>query len=161
MINRRAYDYVKIFNKRFPFKRTIEHLVNIRIFYRLFKDKKGKVDIFHFNNGGYPAKESGLMAIFMAKLFKVNIIIMKYNNVPRRKILYRPTEHLYDWLIPKFCTKIISDSDFTKLLIIKKRNFPANKLITIRDGLEDVSLMNEERINSIKENGILQIHIGI
>ena len=138
--------------KKLSFARTFDVIKNFFIFYKLFKEQKSWVDVFHFNNGGYPAKEAGLIAIIVAKLFKVKVIIMKYNNVPRKKNRLRPIEYVYDYLIPKYCTYIISDSDMTRLLLIKRRKFPFSKIITIRDGMENVKLMSKEEIEDYKFN---------
>lgn len=150
LFEREIYFYFRKLTTLISFKRISGHISNFGVFFKLFKSKKDQIDIFFFNNGGYPAKEAGLIAILMAKFFKIKNIIMKFNNVPQKKRLLKPMEYMYDFLIPKFCNKIISDSDMTGSVLTELRKFPKEKIITIRDGLEDVGLLDEQMILSIK-----------
>jgi len=159
----------KIF--RFIFKRiTLRKFrwwfINFFLFYRLFKGKKGTVDVFHFNNGGYPAKEAGLVAIMVAKLFKVEVIVKTLHNIAEKKTISKPSGYIYDYFIPRATTKIISASDAVRSALIERRKFPSEKVITIRcglDSIEPLSSLNVKKKRSelkIKDNQQIIIITG-
>jgi glycosyltransferase involved in cell wall biosynthesis len=135
--------------KRLSFRKVRWNLFNIYIFYIFFKNNNN-IDIFHFNNGGYPAKEAGLIAIIMAKIFSVKRIIMTFHNVPEQRYFFRPSGFIFDYFIPRFCNKIIAASDMISEQIINKRGFPLKKIITVRCALENIQKLSDIEINTIK-----------
>jgi glycosyltransferase involved in cell wall biosynthesis len=148
----KIFNLLRFFFKRISLRRIRWFIFNTYIFYNFFKKNKQNIDVFHFNNGGYPAKEAGLIAIIMARIFSVKHIIMTFHNVPEKRYIYRPSGYLFDFFIPKFCNKIIAASDMISQQIQSKRNFPSEKIITIRCALESVKKLNTNQITNIKLN---------
>lgn len=126
------------------------HVYNALLFYHLFK--KHKADIFHFNNGGYPAKKSGLIAISVAYSCGIKKTIMTIHNPPEKRKWYRISDYFFDALISKYCKKIITASKKLKKEMNSKRKFPLDQITTIYCGLYDAKqFTKEEIINKKKE----------
>jgi glycosyltransferase involved in cell wall biosynthesis len=137
--------------KRIALRRFRGLVLNFFLFYRLFKEKKGEVDIFHFNNGGYPAKEAGLVALMVAKMFKVKVIVKTLHNIAEKKTLRKPLGYFYDYFVPRATTKIISTSDAVGNALIERRKFPRDKITTIRCGLDSIEPLSRLKIEQKRD----------
>lgn len=118
------------------FSRLRDCLWNFFLFYKLFRKSGAKVDIFHFNNGGYPAKEAGLMAIVAAGLLGKKTI-MSFHNMPVKRSLLRPSDYVFDYLVSRYCHCVIAASDALKEAIVRERKINPRKVHTIYCGLPD------------------------
>ncbi|OUS31465.1 hypothetical protein A9Q99_02530 [Gammaproteobacteria bacterium 45_16_T64] len=140
--SRNIAGYLKIFMRVVLLTYVRAHTSNALVFYRVFKERRGAVDVFHFNNGGFPAKVAGVFGILMAKCFKVERIVMTVHNIPRKRWL--PIDVLCDLIVRKCCTDIITASDRVRDELLANRKIPAELCRTIRCGLEDISLLGSE-----------------
>lgn len=135
--------------KRIVFRRIRWWFKNFFVFYKIFKQRKGKVDIFHFNNGGYPAKEAGLIAMIAARLFKVPNIIMTFHNMPAKRS--RPIDYFYDFIIPRITNRVISASRSIADEMIRLREFPEDLIVINRCGLPDIKLLRDDEKTIIRQ----------
>lgn len=135
--------------RRIVFRRIRWWFKNFFVFYKIFKQRKGKVDIFHFNNGGYPAKEAGLIAMIVAKLFKVPNIIMTFHNIPAKRS--RPIDYFYDFIISRITNQIISASRTIADEMIRLRKFPEDLIVINRCGLPDIKLLSDDEKTIIRQ----------
>jgi len=136
------------------FENYRENKHNIKVFEKIFKEES-PVEIFHFNNGGYPAKIAGLMGIKAAKKCGVQKTIMTIQNLPAPKNKFSLNEHMIDKMIISNCDTIIPVADKLRENLVKKRGFNPNKIKTIYHGLYDrESLSIKERIIKREELGI-------
>jgi len=127
-----------------------DFIFNFFVFRKIFINHINTKTIFHFNNGGYPAKESGLAAIIAAHFYGIKKIVMTIHSSPRMR---RPTlfisDRFYDRLISKYCDVIISASEYGKGLMVKERFFPNDKIITIHCGISDKVINSDQKLSSI------------
>ena len=68
--------------------------------------------MFHFNNGGFPAKVAGIWAIWAAKRVGVKRIIMTVHNIASKRRL--PKDIVCDVIARNCCNVIITASDAVK-----------------------------------------------
>lgn len=141
---RKVYQYLDYAIDVLTFRKSRDYLKNALLFYSLFKDKRSEIDVFHFNNGGYPGKYAGLIAILLARFFKIKNIIMTFHNMPGAKRWYRPSGYFFDYFVSRSCSHVIADSEILREKIINERKFPANKVLTIYCGLEDLPLFSQD-----------------
>jgi glycosyltransferase involved in cell wall biosynthesis len=139
---------------------------NVLIFYRIFKGKAKEIDIFHFNNGGYPGKAAGIIAIAVAYFLGIKRTIMTVHSVPIKRKWHRISGYISDILISKCCRKIIADSKNIKNELALRRKIPLNRIAVIPCGLNDIkpfsreqSLCTKKRLN-LKLNRLTLSIIG-
>ena len=151
--------YIRYLIQTLKFNKSSERIKNFILFYRLFQQQKGEVDIFHFNNGGYPGKECGLIAILAAYLCGIRKIVMTIHSEPVPRRLPRLfADKLFDWIIPRLCNVVISASENGKQILVKKRNYSEEKVVTIHCGIEDSKCPGEKELSELK--GDLEIKSG-
>lgn len=138
--------------RRITLRALRSHIKNALVFYKLFKEKRGAIDVFHFNNGGYPAKTAGLIAIIMARYFKVPKIVMTIHNIARPKSIFSPIENRFDYFIARYCNKIIAASEMVRKKLIEVRGFPGEKIVTIYCGLDARLPMSPDEVESKKSS---------
>ncbi|MFH0779334.1 MAG: glycosyltransferase [Parcubacteria group bacterium] len=126
-------------------------LHNTLIFYRLFKQEKNNIDILHFNNGGYPAKESVLIAVIVSRFCGIRNIIMTILSLAQPRKWYRISDRLYDYFIPKCCSKIITQAKFLSLELNKRRGIPLDKTQNIFLGIADAPVLSPDEIYKKKQ----------
>lgn len=124
---------------------------NALIFYRLLKNKKKEIDIIHFNNGGYPAKQAVLIAIIVAHFLRIKNIVMTAHGVALPKRWYKFSDHIFDYFIPKFCKKVITSSENSRLELNKKRKFPLDIITAIVLGANDVDALTPDEVFKKKQ----------
>jgi glycosyltransferase involved in cell wall biosynthesis len=125
-------------------------LFNVRIFHKLFRENRD-IDIFHFNNGGYPGKAAGLVAVFMSRFYGVKKTVMSVHNLPGRKEWYRISDHIADMVVSRCCKKIIIASDNLKKEMVIRRNISESRIITIFCGLDDADVLTAEQVIAKKK----------
>ncbi len=96
-----------------------------------------QADIFWVNNGGYPGKEAGLVAVVLARMLRFKRIVMTIHNVPPARRWFRPSDFFYDRLVPAACDLIVVPSQNVRHDLVERRGFPPSKLRVIYCGLED------------------------
>ncbi len=111
---------------------------NALLFYGLLKNKKQEIDIFHFNNGGYPAKEAVLIAIMVAYFVGIRNIVMTTHSVAQPKKWYNLLDYIFDCFIPKFCKTVIMPSQNLRIEFNKRRKFSLDIITAIPLGLNDI-----------------------
>jgi glycosyltransferase involved in cell wall biosynthesis len=146
------YSYLKFLCKILTFKETRNKLNNIYLFFNFFKNNKNKFDTFMFNNGGYPAKEAGLIAIFFAHIFKVKNIILVVHSMPAKKRWYSLFDYVFDYCVSKYCSHVITASNAVKDALVVKRKFDVKKTAGIYCGLADKPLLSANEIQQIRIN---------
>jgi len=134
---------------------------NVLIFYRLFKTDNKDIDIFHFNNGGYPAKDAGLIGVIVAHFCGIKRIIVSIHNVPGNRKWYRISDYIFDILISKYCEIVIVASKNIRKEINHKRTFPLAKIVVIPCGLDDIRKPSEEEIINKKKELNLKMDVPI
>lgn len=143
-----------------------ENIHNALIFNKLFKDKSRDIDIFHFNNGGYPAKISGLVAIVVAYCHGIKKTVMSIHNVPQKRKWYQISDYVFDTLTARCCRQIINASENLNREMRSRRRFSPDRLTTIYCGLNDTRLFSKEEIVvkkaelGIKQNSPLLLITG-
>ena len=154
---RPLYDYIGRAWRIATLSWLTQRITNARVFYRLFKGQPEAPDVFHFSNGAYPGKEAGLIALIVARFFKVKKIIMTVHNQPEDRHWYNPSSYLFDLVIPRVCTRIIATCDTVGQDLIEKRGFPPDKVTTIYCGLADQEPPDQEWVVSVRhELGVEQ-----
>lgn len=126
---------------------------NINLFLRLFR-KKNKAEIFHYNNGGYPGKRAGLIAIIIASRLGLKTVMTVQNYpLPRKNI--NIVENIIDRVVGKYCNIIIPVANKVGDALEFNRGFPKEKIRTIYHGLQS------HRKYSPNEKQILKYNLGI
>ncbi|MEK6730691.1 MAG: glycosyltransferase family 4 protein [Pseudomonadota bacterium] len=128
------------------FKYLRDHVRNFFVFYQLFSNKCKDVDIVHFNNGGYPGKLAGGMAIVVAHFFGIKKIIMTVHNEPVERRWYRVSDFLLDYGVAKYCDDLLVPSAIIKQQLIDLRGLPSDKIHVIQCGLKDEPLYSDQMI---------------
>jgi len=136
-----------------------DNIHNALLFHRLFK--KHKIDIFHFNNGGYPAKKSGLIAIIVAYFCGVKRTIMTIHNLPEKRKWYRISDYIFDALVSKYCKRIITVSEKLRKEMNSRRKFSLNRITTVYCGLNDIKQFTKEEIINKKRELNLNLDVPI
>jgi len=111
-------------------------LKNYRIFKRLFT-YVGPIDIFFFNNGGYPGKEAGQLALWVAKCSGVPATVMSLHNMPQPRRILRPMDRVWDGLLSRYCDRVITASRTLKTALHERRHYPLGRTEVIYCGLKD------------------------
>jgi glycosyltransferase involved in cell wall biosynthesis len=144
--------YLRALYRVVTFQRLREGWRNFRVFQRLFGEYRNvrPIDIFHFNNGGYPAKEAGLIALVAARRAGVKKTVMSFHNMPVKRRWFRPSDYLYDFFVARNCDKIIAASEALRKSLIESRGFPADKVVTLYCGIEDQRALAPEEIRSYR-----------
>ncbi len=128
------------------FERLREDLHNYRVFKKIFQEQQP--DIFHFNNGGYPAKKAGLWALLAARQSGVEHIVMTIQNFPSKKNPLRLSDFVLDRITRKCCDRLITVSEKLRLEMQQGRGFPLSHSQTIFHGLSDITHLDAEQIRS-------------
>jgi glycosyltransferase involved in cell wall biosynthesis len=124
--------------KEVTFQYLRDEWTNWQLFYSLFMQRRDTIDIFHFNNGGYPGKVAGLMAMLAAKAAGVRTVVMTVHNQPAKRSWRFPGHVIFDWLISKYCQETIAISEDIRQKLIAYRGYCAKKVKTINYGLDDL-----------------------
>lgn len=111
---------------------------NALIFHRLFASRKGRVDVFHFNNGGYPAKTAGLIAVVVARMHRIPVILMTCHSLAERRGGIGIVGRLVDRAVSRACSTVITASEAGRRGLLAERGFPPGRVTTIYCGLPDV-----------------------
>lgn len=141
---RPVFRYLRAIYGALQFQKLRERMWNFAVFYRFLKKNGPDIDVFHFNNGGYPAKEAGLVAVIAARLAGVKSIVMSFHNMPAPRSPLRPSDYVYDYVVSRCCTHVIAASDVLKQALVLERNFKPDKISTIYCGLEDREALSLE-----------------
>jgi len=130
---------------------------NFLLFRKIFRDNK-QIDIFHFNNGGYPGKTAGLWAFIAAKTQGVNKTIMTIQNLPLKRTYFSKLNipdyynYIYDWITRSFCNVIITVAgNRLHERMNLQRKYPADRLKTIYHGLDNHMPLNRKQIKRKKK----------
>ncbi|MBF0440591.1 MAG: glycosyltransferase [Oligoflexales bacterium] len=137
-LKRRLFNY---FLKTILFREYIHSVKNFLLFVNVFR--KENPDIFFFNNGGYPGKEAGIIALLAARLMKIPKIVMSFHNIPPKRGLFRLFNRIYDIITDNCCNVVIAASENLRQDIIRKRGISPHLVHTIYCGIEDRILPNE------------------
>lgn len=144
-----AAKYLVFIYKILSFYHLRLKIVNFLVFKKLFENESP--DIFWFNNGGYPGKEGGLIALILAKFyFKVPKTIMTFHNVPAPKMKFKPSEILYDYYANKALDHIIAVSQILKTNLVEERNFDPEKIDVVYCGLDDRQILSLNEVEKYK-----------
>jgi len=119
---------------------------NWKLFFAMLKSNRDKIDVFHFNNGGYPGKVAGLVAMLAAKAAGIHTVIMTIHNEPSRRSWRFPGHILFDYLISHYCHMTIAASEVLRQKLIDYRGYLPEKVRTIYCGLIDLPKLCEEDI---------------
>lgn len=111
---------------------------NYVLFLYIFS-KHSKIDVFLFNNGGYPAKIAGLMACLAARKKRIPRTVMAFHNIPATRRPFSLFDNWLDKIANKSIDKIIAVSEILKKELVSKRKFDLDKIHVIYCGLENVS----------------------
>ncbi len=120
------------------------HLHNYQVFKNIFLNEKP--DIFHFNNGGYPGKTAGIMALVAAQHAGIKNTVMTIQNLPQKKIWCRVSDYLFDLWTRKYCRRIITVSEKLRQFMAVERGYPLTNAVTIFHGLSDVAHLPADQI---------------
>jgi glycosyltransferase involved in cell wall biosynthesis len=139
---RKLWELITLFRFR-------QDMHNIILFWSYFKKHSSSYDIFHYNNGGYPGKRAGLIALTIAKIFNLKTL-MTVHNFPLQKRKFSPMEMLFDYFVRKNCDMILTASKCIEDKLKKDRGFL--KIMTIYVGVDsEYKLMTYEEILSYKK----------
>ena len=149
--------FLEVFLKLVTFYHFRNHLKNISVFFKFFKENK--YDILHVNNGGYTGKQAALVAIILAKYVgNIPRIILYIQNVAKPRSILQPTDYLFDYFIIKNCDYIVADSLITKKTLTERLG-ETKKIITIKCGLNTEIEETEKLDLNIKNKNIIKIGI--
>lgn len=124
---------------------------NLAIFYWLFKGNPRGIDIFHFNNGGYPGPGSRILTFLLANLSGINKTVMTVHNLPGYRKWWSIMDYILDIATFRYCKKIIIPSKKLKLEMNRRRKYPLNRISAIYCGLEDADILSKEEILNKKK----------
>ncbi len=120
--------------KHFQFLRSAYIFINTFRIYGVFK--KEDINILHVNNGGYPAAEGCIGALFAAKLVGVDKVIISIHNLARERYKWISVlERAIDKLVSKSVGKIIVATESVKDSLVQKRGFPQELITKISYGV--------------------------
>ena len=135
LASKHMYWYFKVITRLLSLTYVREHFKNFLLFNKVMKDPEYRDAIFHFNNGGFPAKVAGIWGMWAAKRAGVRKIVMTVHNIAARRRF--PRDIVCDAIARKCCDVIITASDAVRNELIRKRKIPAHLCQTIRCGLDD------------------------
>lgn len=150
LAGRKIYEFFSVIYNWLTFKYCREFIRNTYVFYRLFKNTQHKIDIFHFNNGGYPGKRAGIVAVAVARWFKIPKIIMTIHNEPKKRSWYRLSDWIFDYVVSKFCTYVTVPSKIIKKQLHELRKIPLDKIYVSYCGLADRTPLSEKEMATKK-----------
>jgi glycosyltransferase involved in cell wall biosynthesis len=102
---------------------------------------KETFDVLHVNNGGYPAAEGCIAAIFAGRLAGARRIIMSVHSQARDRYASSSlAENLLDKLVVKSLDAVIVATDSVGDSLYGKRSFPRTLITTIRNGVSFANL---------------------
>lgn len=123
---------------------------NYLLFRKAFAEA-APVDVFHFNNGGYPAKEAGFAAMLAARHAGIKTTIMTIHSQPRRRrFAVLAIDLCYDWLTRTCCKVVISASEHGRRVLAAERRIPLAQIETIHCGLDDFPPPSLEQIDALR-----------
>jgi len=167
ILNSKLINYQSLFStvfRLYPFLKNriamiFGDIYNYCLFVKIFK-QENNIDIFHFNNGGYPGKNAGLFAMAAAKKCGIKNTIMTLQNLPaNRQYLWKIPDYynyIHDYITRKYCDIIITvAANRLQKKMIYERKYPKDRLKSIYHGLEDHIPLTKSKIR------IKKIDIGI
>jgi glycosyltransferase involved in cell wall biosynthesis len=137
--------------KAITFKEIFDELKNAKVFKSKINEFEN-IDLFHFNNGGYPGKRAGITAMVVAKKMGINNTIMTIQNMPAGKKWYRLFDHLADYCIDKYCDYLICPSETLKEDIVKWRGINPQKIRVIHHGVDPIEPFKVNEGDEVKKN---------
>jgi len=135
IVSRQLHWYLKVLTRMLTMTYIRDHLKNFLLFTEVMKNPEHRDAVFHFNNGGFPAKVAGIWAIWAAKRAGVKRIVMTVHNIAGKRS--SPIDIVCDAIVSNCCDLIITASDAVKNELLRNRKIPAHLYRTIRCGLED------------------------
>jgi len=97
---------------------------------------KETFDVLHINNGGYPATEGCIAAVFAGRLAGARRIIMSVHSIARdRHTSIGAIENFLDKLVVKNLDAVIVATESVKASLCSKRSFPQALIKIIRHGV--------------------------
>lgn len=146
--------YLKVLARMLTIAHIRGHLTNFLLFTEVMKSSEHRDAVFHFNNGGFPAKVAGIWAMWAAKRAGVRRIVMTVHNIAGKRRL--PIDIVCDAIARNCCDLIITASDAVKNELLRNRKIPAHLYRTIRCGLEDAQPLDAvarlRKLNELKIN---------
>lgn len=127
--------YLKVLFRMLTMTYIRVHFTNFLLFTEVMKIPEHRDAVFHFNNGGFPAKVAGIWAMWAAKRAGVKRIVMTVHNIAGKRRF--PIDIVCDAIASNCCDLIITASDAVKNELLRNRKIPAHLYRTIRCGLED------------------------
>ena len=150
ILSRQLHWYLKVITRMLTMVYIREHLRNFLLFTEVMKNSEHRDAVFHFNNGGFPAKVAGIWAMWAAKRAGVKRIVMTVHNMARKRRF--PIDIVCDAIASNCCDLIITASDAVKNELLQNRKIPAYLYRTIRCGLEDAQPLDvAARLRKLKE----------
>ena len=142
--------YFKVLTRMINMTYIREHLNNFWLFTEVMKNPEHRDAVFHFNNGGFPAKTAGIWAMWAAKRAGVERIVMTVHNIASKRRFLK--DIVCDAITRNCCDVIITASDAVKNELLRNRKIPAHLCRTIRCGLDDAQPLDlAARISKLKE----------
>ena len=132
-------------------RRLREDLVNLLVFYKVLGSYKDKAGIFHYNNGGYPGKRSGIIGIYWAKKFGLKTA-MTIQNYPIDRKSWAPLQALADYIVANYCDVLIPVANKITDKLETDRQIPRKLSRTIYHGLPEIQPIQEEAIDTLRKS---------
>ncbi len=143
----------KISRNIFPFKRLYNIAINTLILYNVFRKKK--IAILHINNGGYPAAEGCIAAVFAGRLVGARRIVMSVHSQARdRYASSAAVENVLDKLVVNNLDAVMVATESVKASLCSKRSFPQALVTTTGLGV-NIPNLNTCGISVRQEFGVL------
>ena len=134
---------------------------NCIMYYRFLKSMSGEIDIYHYNNGGYPGRGESIISFLFARYFGIGNIVMTVHNLPAERKWYRFMDYICDIVTSKYCKVIIMPSKKLKSEMNKRRQYPLSRMPVIYCGMEDKKKLSNIAIEEKKQELSLNQHFPI
>lgn len=139
-----------------PFMKLFNIAINTLILYWVFK--KETFDVLHINNGGYPAAEGCIAAVFAGRCLGAQRIVMSVHNLARdRYVSSSAVEKMLDKLVVKNLNAVIVATDSVKDSLCSKRSFPRELIVIVRYGV----ILSNSNILGISVRQEFSVPIGM
>ncbi len=136
--------------KKIFFDNIINDFKNARLFYKEFRYHQP--EMFWFNNGGYPAKRAGLVAVIVAYLCGIKKNVMTFHNVPEKPTYRHGMILLYNRILRKVLTRVIAVSDNLNTQLQTSWGYTSEKVVTIPLGLADREPFSDDTKEDFKRS---------